>query len=71
MVAASICAQVGKEPGAGGGPSEVGADDQEQQHGGRREREAGGAAGELGGQRQVLVGEAGESGQDRAVEREQ
>ncbi|MFE0256149.1 hypothetical protein [Streptomyces sp. NPDC059010] len=38
---------------------------QEEQYGGGREH--GEAARNLGGQRQVLVGNAGESGEDRAI----
>ncbi len=51
--------------------SEVGPHDQEQQHGGGHQGEAGGAADDLGGQREVLVGEAGEADKDRAVEGEE
>ncbi|MFF4963155.1 hypothetical protein ACFY2Z_40490 [Streptomyces sp. NPDC001222] len=43
---------------------------QEQQYGGSHEREDSGAADELGGQRQLLVHDAGEFGEDRTVEGE-
>ncbi|MGW5258313.1 hypothetical protein ACWERW_36260 [Streptomyces sp. NPDC004012] len=43
---------------------------QEQQYGGSHEREDSGAADELCGQRQLLVHDAGESGEDRTVDGE-